>query len=146
MMREDDDGTDTVESSTFAYPQFRFVTKEMSDRLRSCSSASSCMEDLADIESSLGKSLAKVSSNLYCLDTIFGVICCRLLLQHSKCYSLVLRHFLLDTDCKTTTDIWQARAASSRYTIRMGYGDKNRHRRNRETSLQCFLRYIPEYQ
>lgn len=45
----------------FAYPQVGFVAKEVSDRLRVCSSAISYVEDLAEIENTLGKSLVKVS-------------------------------------------------------------------------------------
>ena len=49
-------------STAFAFPHFKFVAKEVSERLRVCSLAINYMEDLADIESSLGKSLSKVSS------------------------------------------------------------------------------------
>ena len=47
-------------STAFAFPHFKFVAKEVSERLRLCSLAIIYMEDLADIESSLGKSLSKV--------------------------------------------------------------------------------------
>ena len=47
-------------STAFAFPHFKFVAKEVSERLRLCSLAINYIEDLADIESSLGKSLSKV--------------------------------------------------------------------------------------
>lgn len=43
-----------------SFPQFKFVSKEVVERLKVCSSASCYMEDLAEIENSLGKSLNKV--------------------------------------------------------------------------------------
>lgn len=63
------DGAEEVAASSsdaamFSFPQFRSVTNEITERLKVCSSASCFMEDLADIENSLGKSLAKVSSRL----------------------------------------------------------------------------------
>ena len=63
MMNEIEEGTldDAVVSTAFAFPHFKFVAKEASERLRVCSLAVNYIEDLADIESSLGKNLAKVS-------------------------------------------------------------------------------------
>jgi hypothetical protein len=48
------------ESLGLSFPQFKFVSKEVVERLKVCSSASCFMEDLAEIENSLGKSLNKV--------------------------------------------------------------------------------------
>lgn len=46
-----------------SFPQFKFVSKEVVERLKVCSSASCYMEDLAEIENSLGKNLNKVHNN-----------------------------------------------------------------------------------
>lgn len=46
--------------TTFSFPHFKFVAKEVTERLKVCSSASSYMDDLAELENALGKALVKV--------------------------------------------------------------------------------------
>lgn len=73
------------DGAMFSFPQFRSVTNEITERLKVCSSASCFMEDLADIENCLGKSLAKVSALLTAM--LFNCICtCELLQTKSHYY------------------------------------------------------------
>lgn len=60
MDAEEESEVTSKDAAMFSFPQFRFVTNEITERLKVCSSASCFMEDLAEIENSLGKSLAKV--------------------------------------------------------------------------------------
>ena len=48
---------------TFSFPHFRYVAKEVTERLKVCSSASSYMDDLAELENALGKALVKVGGS-----------------------------------------------------------------------------------
>ena len=45
---------------TFSFPHFRYVAKEVTERLKVCASASSYMDDLAELENVFGKALVKV--------------------------------------------------------------------------------------
>ena len=45
---------------TFSFPHFRYVAKEVTERLKVCSAASSYMDDLAELENALGRALVKV--------------------------------------------------------------------------------------
>jgi hypothetical protein len=51
---------DVVGGELFSLPHFGFITKEITERLRICSAATSYLEELAEIENVLGKSLFKV--------------------------------------------------------------------------------------
>jgi hypothetical protein len=53
--------SDIVGAEQFSLPQFGFITKEVTERLRVSSAATSYLEELAEIENVLGKSLYKVS-------------------------------------------------------------------------------------
>lgn len=43
---------------------FRFTTREIKERLKVCSALSAYIEDVADVESNMSKSLAKVLATL----------------------------------------------------------------------------------
>jgi hypothetical protein len=59
--------SDIVGAEQFSLPQFGFITKEVTERLRVCSVATSYLEELAEIENVLGKSLYKVSYIYACI-------------------------------------------------------------------------------
>ena len=53
---------------TFSFPHFRYVAKEVTERLKVCSTASSYMDDLAELENALGRALVKVKIGGYVIE------------------------------------------------------------------------------
>lgn len=60
MTEEVSKQTDVVVGGLFSLPHFGFLTKEVTERLRVCAAGTSYMEELAEIENLMGKSLHKV--------------------------------------------------------------------------------------